>query len=72
MNAIRAGVTQHVESPEIHPDGPRPLIEDAPSRNDLFTALAGPAGRTGRPGVPRTGESALSRSLLEPFASSRS
>ncbi|MFJ4820360.1 hypothetical protein [Streptomyces sp. NPDC088801] len=56
--------------PDTDTGGDR-LAEDVPSRNDLFTALAGPVGRAG-PAVPRTRESALSRSLLEPFASSRS
>ncbi|MGR4852284.1 4'-phosphopantetheinyl transferase superfamily protein [Streptomyces sp. LARHCF252] len=84
VKAIGVGITRDLTSPEVHPEDPGPLVvsgaadgggdrlvEDVPSRNDLFTALAGPVGRTG-PAVPRTRESALSRSLLEPFASSRS
>ncbi|CAM5648502.1 hypothetical protein [Streptomyces coeruleorubidus] len=76
MKTIGVRISGHLKSPHLkstenHPEDPDPLIEDVPSRNDLFTALAAPVGRAG-PGVPRTRESALSRSLLEPFASSRS
>ncbi|MGX5213658.1 4'-phosphopantetheinyl transferase superfamily protein [Streptomyces violaceus] len=84
VKAIGVGITRDLTSPEVHPEDPGPLVvsgaadgggdrlvEDVPSRNDLFTALAGPVGRAG-PAVLRTRESALSRSLLEPFASSRS
>ncbi|GGS94384.1 hypothetical protein GCM10010270_78080 [Streptomyces violaceus] len=84
MKAIGVGITRDLTSPEVHRENPGPLVvsgaadgggdrlvEDVPSRNDLFVALAGPVGRAG-PAVLRTRESALSRSLLEPFASSRS
>ncbi|MFJ8718248.1 hypothetical protein ACIRD9_34610 [Streptomyces violaceus] len=85
MKAIGVGITGDLKPRDSRPEDPGPLavpgaegdgggdrlVEDVPSRNDLFVALAGPVGRAG-PAVLRTRESALSRSLLEPFASSRS
>ncbi|MFC8141639.1 hypothetical protein ACFUKV_07715 [Streptomyces paradoxus] len=88
MKTIGIGITGHLKSPHLKSPGMNPedpgslvvsdaagdgerLIEDAPSRNDVFTALAGPVGSAG-PVVRRARQSALSRSLLEPFASSRS
>ncbi|MFE8993737.1 hypothetical protein ACFYMI_39140 [Streptomyces collinus] len=85
MKAIGVGTTEHPKSGDVRPEDPVHLVvtgaegdgggdrfaEDVPSRNDLFTALAGPAGSAASV-VLRTRESVLSRSLLEPFASSRS
>ncbi|GHH27381.1 hypothetical protein [Streptomyces rubradiris] len=85
MKAIGVGITGDLKALEVHPQDPGPLIvssagtdgggqwlvEDVPSRPDLFVSLARPADRTG-PVVLRTRGSALSRSLLEPFTSSRS
>ncbi|CAL9509251.1 hypothetical protein SUDANB1_03593 [Streptomyces sp. enrichment culture] len=83
MKAIGVGTTEHPKSGDVRPEDPGHLVvsgaegdgdrfaEDVPSRNDLFTELAGPAVSAASV-VLRTRESALSRSLLEPFASSRS
>ncbi|MFD5234865.1 hypothetical protein ACFWJ5_41590 [Streptomyces qaidamensis] len=85
MKAIGVGITGDLKSRDSRPEAPGPLVvpgaegdgggdrfvEDVPSRNDLFVALAGPVGSAASV-VLRTRESALSRSLLEPFASSRS
>jgi hypothetical protein len=85
VKAIGVGITGDLTSRDIRPEDPGPLAvpgaegdgggdrcaADVPSRNDLFVALAGPVGRTASV-VLRSRESALSRSLLEPFASSRS
>ncbi|MFJ7293025.1 hypothetical protein [Streptomyces collinus] len=85
MKAIGIGTTEHPNAADVRPEDPGHVVvtgaegdgdgarfaEDVPSRNDLFTALAGPAGSAAS-AVLRTRESVLSRSLLEPFASSRS
>ncbi|MEV3856882.1 4'-phosphopantetheinyl transferase superfamily protein [Streptomyces sp. NPDC050095] len=82
VKAIGVGITGDLTSLEVHPEDPGPLVvsstdggdwlvQDVPSRSDLFVALARPASSAG-PVVLRTQESTLTHSLLEPFASSRS
>ncbi|MGY0017678.1 4'-phosphopantetheinyl transferase family protein [Streptomyces sp. cg35] len=84
VKAIGVGITGDLKSLEVHPEDPGPLVvscadgaggdwlvQDVPSRADLFVALARPAASTG-PVVLRAQGTPLSHSVLEPFASSRS